>query len=342
MTDQTRTGSVEQEAVKTEEVEFDVTSVMDEGAVHEFKVNGRWKNKGRVSDLKPLIKAKFAEVGRLLSTEEVDELYASLPPAKEVDLDATLTAEEMKKKYHGKETIFTIRRSVLADRWIYDQRLGTCPAKLDKRFQKEEAVLIERLGRSLNLLQTQNVFAKVKEERELEAYGPDGPVVCCGFPGGCTCKEQPTMKTLTQNGRKRLHDAGPLKGLPKRIGNHIVFPLDESGENFEVRPLCSNHTLIMVKAGWEAYPKEDADKIIELRKQEIANEKAAEERRKAEIARKEAEAAEHEAQRQRDFEIARKLLENNPAARAKDTNKKVRDMVQSNKVSDKRRRCKDC
>lgn len=335
MTDQTRTGSADQEVAKTEDVEFDVTSVMDEVAANNFKVNGRWKKKGRVSDLKPVIQAKFAEVGRLLSTEEVDELYASLPPAKEVDLDATLTAEEMKKKYHGKETIFTIRRSVLADRWIYDQRLGTCPAKLDKRFQKEEAVLIERLGRSLNLLQTQNVFAKVKEERELEAYGPDGPVVCCGFPGGCTFKEQPTMKTLTQNGRKRLHDAGPLKGLPKRIGNHIVFPLDESGENFEVRPLCSNHVMIMNKAGWETYPKEDAEKFIELRKQEIVDKKAAEERQKAEIARKKAEADAHEAQRQRDFEIAQKLLASNPAARAKDTNKKVRDMVEGGRVNRK-------
>ena len=241
------------------EVYFDVMSVMDDGAKQAW-TSGRWKGKVTMHTFVPWLQAKAAELGRSVSAEEIDEFVAS---SKDTDLDVPLTREEIKERFKGKKKLSDIPRTRLLDQWLYQQKLGGHPAQQDDRMKEEAIRLAESLGKQIVLQQGKNIFSKIEESIKLEAYGPDGNEVACTFES-CDCHQyQPTMKTQVRNCRVLVHDDGPLKGLPKRIGNFTAM-ISGDGRSYEVRAFCWKHVKDVAQIGLWMCPHEDAAWIAEI------------------------------------------------------------------------------
>lgn len=302
--------------MKTDNAQFDVKNVLDDGAAHEWSVNKRWAHKVTFHTFMVWATAEVAKLGRKLSIADIDGYVSTL---KEEDLDVPMTAAEIKERFRGAKSLSDIPATRAADQWLYAQKMGNRPAKSDFQLQKEMETQAMRLGHQLKLQIVQNIFGRVAEEIALADAGEDNTVpdykpgtqYQCTFEG-CAAHDRMMKRTLTRNGRALLHVDGPLKGMSKRVGNFIV--VTGEGSIPEARSLCRDHVKIAVQNSLQTYVYGDAVALIDAIMQERAVILGREEKLR------------------RDAEAMAKLAAEAPAAAVqKQRNQSVRSMRDSNR-----------
>lgn len=301
--------------MKTDNGQFDVKNVLDDGAAHEWSVSKRWAHKVTFHTFMVWATAKVVELGRKLSITDVDGYVSSL---KEEDLDVPMTGAEIRERFKGAKSLRDIPGTRAADQWLYSQKLDNRPAKTHfqlRKMMEEQAV---RLDHQLKLQVIKNIFLRVDEEIQLADAGEDdsvpdytpGTTFQCTFPG-CAAHDRMTKRTQTRNGRKVLHTDGALKGQPVRFGNFIV--VNGAEDTPEARSLCRDHVKIAVQKGLQTYVYEDAVMIADT------------------VMRERNAILERDEKLRQDADVMAKMAAEAPVAAQKKRNQSVREMRDSNR-----------
>ncbi len=305
--------------MKTENGQFDVQSLMDDGAKQAW-TTGRWAGKVTVHDLVKHLQS----LGRLATVADIDAYVAS---AKSEDLDKPLTRREIRERFQGKKSLddMPVTRALLI--WLRSQRVNGREANMDFTVWKTMKTRANKEGRQIDLALGQALFATVTKVIEVKAAGPDTTVIDYQVGGRFTCAQDgcagqsiPQMQTLTDpNGQAQTHKSGPLEGQPLRVGDFLIRR--GTSNSWEIQPLCHEHRRMAIQAGLTTYPFGDAQAIVDSLN--------AEEAVARDIATK---AAEDAAKKQRDFEAMKKLAESSPKVALKQKYQSARDTRDMNRT----------